>query len=355
MQVQDSRVLGSEGISAASTQDVLEMHQGYLDITRHVRQRQFDVRAGRQEISIGNERLVGVSNWTNLGRSFDGIRLTLSSDTIAKNVRWTVNAMAATVEERGRHFGANSTDEHPTDHRVAGLFATRELPHGTILESTLLYDGSGKYRRYSNADRGTVYGRVRSTLPLGLRADIEGALQFGHQQYTVTDSSPATSQDVRAWLLGARLATPAIASHKFTVGIGADLLSGDDTPTDGRYSTFSTMYASNHSFYGLEDVVNDPAASTRERGLVDLLATSSLNLASAVSVRAEAHQFTMATGTNRGIGSEFDLLLPIKVGSAASVELGYTTFIAERGAASIGLGAEHSTRQWAYLQLRAGF
>jgi hypothetical protein len=41
--------------------------------------------------------------------------------------------------------------------------------------------------------------------------------------------------------------------------------------------------------------------------------------------------------------------------SAATVELGYTLFRAERAAPLAGLGADGSVRHWAYLQLRAGF
>jgi hypothetical protein len=354
MQVQDSRVLGSEGIAAASAADVLDLHQGYLELAHNLNRRQFGVRAGRQEISDGNERLIGVSNWTNQGRTFDGLRLTLSSDTNTKRVKWSVNAIAATIEERGRHFGANTTPANSTNHTLAGIFATHDYARGTTLETTLLYDESGKFRRYSNSDRGTAYGRARTILVLGLHADVEAAYQFGRQTYSATDTSAKLAQAVHAWLLAGRIATPAMSARKVTLSIGTDVLSGDASPNNDTYSAFSTMYASNHSFYGLNDVIGDPSTTTHERGLVDMLATASANISRIVALRAEAHQFTMQAGTNRSLGSELDLNVPIKIGAAASVELGYSAFRTASGATTVGLGPAHATRQWAYLQLRAG-
>jgi hypothetical protein len=357
VQMQDSRVLGTEGIGVASAADVLELHQGYLEITRALHAHPIAMRAGRQEIALGNERLVGVSNWGNLGRAFDGFRVTLSADTSTKGVqRWTVNAIGVTVEERGHRFGTTSVDAHPTDHTLIGLFSSRELTRTTAVETAVMYDGSGKFRRYRNSDRGTAYARMRATLPLSLRGDVEGAYQFGHQQYAATDTSVVTvAQAVGAWLLAARLTTPALGPHKAVVTAGVDMLSGDATPNNATYSAFSTMYASNHAFYGLQDVIGDPAASTHERGLIDAFITGGMSVTNRVSLRAEAHEFSMEAGANTPLATEIDLLMPWRVSSAANVELGYSAFIARSGAASQSLGAVNSKRHWAYLQLRAGF
>ena len=368
LQMQDSRVLGSEGNSAASAADVLELHQGYLEFARPWRGRQFSMRAGRQEVALGNERLVGVVNWSNLGRSFDGVRLSVASTQAAAGAStpavagvstdvssWTLTMFGATVDERGRRFGTPPGRTPSTDHTLAGLFVTRALRSRAQFDATLLYDGNGSYRRYSAADRGTIDARVLTMLPLGLRAELEGGWQFGHQQYKRTDSSAALSQQVRAWLAGVRVGTRAAATRKAMVTVGADLLSGDATPANGRYSAFATLYGSNHAFYGLNDVIGDPAASTRERGLVDMLATASMLLTPVVTVRGEVHRFMLATGADRPLGSEIDVLLPIRVGSAAGVEFGYSAFLAERGATTVGLGVAHKLRQWAYLQVRCEY
>jgi len=180
-------------------------------------------------------------------------------------------------------------------------------------------------------------------------------VQVGRQRTLATDVAPRQAQDVRAWLAGARLATAPLGPRRAVATIGVDALSGDASPVDGRYTAFATMYASNHGFYGLMDLVGDPAASTRERGLVDAFATASVQLHRAASLRAELHRLATAAGDDRLLGWEADLALPVRVGPTAGLELGLAAFRAGRAAQAVGLGVEGRTHARGYLQLRAGF
>ena len=354
LQVQDSRVLGAEGRAAAGTAS-FDLHQGYVELSAPWRGVGVTARAGRQEIALANERLVGAVGWSNVGRSFDGVRLMLApAGARAGAEPWTATAFAATVEERGRHFGGTTTPA--SDHAVAGLHVTRALgaaPTGPVLEGTALYDAGASYRAWRDADRATLDARLRVPRLLGVRAELEGAVQVGRQHFA-GDTANLAAQDVRAWLVGARVATPTAATG-ISAALGVDVLSGDATPGDGRYGAFSTMYATNHPFYGVMDVVGDPAATTKERGLVDALATAGATLSPTLSVRAELHRFALATGDERALGWEADVTVPVRLGAAAGVELGYSAFRAGPGGAAVGLGDDGSLRHWAYLQLRASF
>jgi hypothetical protein len=353
-QVQDSRVLGAEGTPAAATAGSFGLHQGYVELYAPWRRSDVVIRAGRQEVALGNERLVGVVNWSNVGRSFDGARVTFTPSGGAPGTEsWSVSGFAATVEERGRHFGGTVANPAP-DHIVLGLFASRPVSRGTVAELTLLADEAGRYRGYVNANRTTVHGRVRSPRLAALSLDIEGALQVGHQ----VDSSAAglgRRQPVRAWMMGARVGTPTKNATRGTLVVGVDVLSGDDSAHDERYSTFNTLYASNHAFYGLMDVIGEPAASTRERGLTDALAVASWRVSGSLRPRAELHRFALASGRDRPLGWEGDVVLPFRLSPAATMDIGYGAFRADRGAPTIGLGAKSTTKSWAYLSLRAGF
>lgn len=353
LQVQDSRVLGAEGHAAAAAVEALDLHQGYVELSAPWRGTRVALRAGRQEIALGNERLVGAGYWTNGGRSFDGARLLVAPRGANAGAEpWTVTAFAATVEERGRRFGG--APARSADHAAAGLFATRKLRGGVDVDATALYDAGGEYRVYRDAARATLDARIRVPRVLGVRAELEGAVQGGRQQ-VAADTADVRRQRVRAWMLGARIGTLATPTHRTSVTLGVDALSGDATPSDGRYGAFATMYATNHPFYGLMDVVGDPAATTKDRGLVDALATVTTTLSSALDVKAALHRFALGGGGARDLGWEGDLLLPVRLGDAAAVELGYSAFRAGDGAAAIGLGRSGSVRHWAYVQLRAGF
>jgi len=357
LQMQDSRVLGAEGSPAAATVEQFDLHQGYVELSAPWRGVVAAARAGRQEIALGNERFVGAVGWSNVGRSFDGVRLLLSPEGAkAGSESWTATLFGATVEERGRHFSTTPTMARPTsgDHAVAGLYATRALPGSAVVSATLLQDAGADYRVYRDAHRTTLDARLVAPRLLGARLELEGALQRGSQRYAA-DTMNVGSQDVSAWLVGARLGTAVSPTTRASIAVGVDALSGDATPGDGRYGAFGTMYATNHPFYGVMDVIGDPATTTKDRGLVDALATGALALSKSADLKAELHRFTLATGDTRDLGWEADLTLPIRITSTTGVDLGVSAFRAGQAAAAVGLGASGATRGWAYLQLRAGF
>ena len=334
--------------------DFFELHQGYLELFNQSGALAASLRVGRQEIAFGNERLVGAANWTNVARSFDGARLSLGPRVAAgatAPANWSATLAAATVEERGTHFGAQPTGA-TRDHFMMTLYASRALPWDAVLDGTALYDRGGHYRAYDDATRATLDSRFKTRLgPAPLRLDVEGAWQQGRQVVVASGQS----QSIEAWLASARLTTIPAGRRHIVAGLGTDLLSGDDSPVDGHYSAFGTMYATNHPFYGLMDVIGDPATTTKDRGLADALATASAELTTNTSMRAEVHRFTMMTGSDRSLGWETDLGLPLRISHAATIELGFSVFRASTGAAAVGLGERGQTKNWAYAQFSVAF
>jgi hypothetical protein len=357
-QVQDSRVFGAEGNTTATNPDAIELHQGYLELGTAWGPRDFLVRVGRQEVIFGNERLVGAADWTNTARSFDGARVLLTPRGSTPGAeQWTATAFAATVEERGRKFGAVTTPAPSSpapDHMVAGLFGTRLMGTGS-LEATALFDAGGHYRTFADANKATFDARLRQGRNREIGFDLETAWQTGTQQYQANSTALVVNQDVSAWLVGARVTRPAADGRRVTGAIGVDILSGDNKATDGGYSAFNTMYATNHPFYGLMDLFLDPAARTNDRGLIDALATTAITLPPRTTLKVELHHFAPQAGVPGEIGWEADVIAPVRLSSAATMELGYTAFRAGPAAAAMGLGANGTLRHWAYLQLKAGF
>jgi hypothetical protein len=143
--------------------------------------------------------------------------------------------------------------------------------------------------------------------------------------------------------------------NRAVVILGVDALSGDATPNDEHYTAFSTMFATNHPFYGLMDVIGDPAATTKERGLRDALGTVALNVTPTFAPRLELHRFTLATGNDRALGLESDIVAPIKLPANTSLELGLSLFRNGTAAPALALGDPGTTKRWLYAQLRAGF
>ncbi len=351
LQAQDSRVLGAQASSSAAT-DVFDIHQAFLELGQASKSRAFAARVGRQEVALGNERLMGAVAWSNTGRTFDGVRLLLTSPSRKPGIeRWSATAFAATVEERGRHFGA-PVGAATTDQTVVGLFASRSAANG-ILDATIIRDVGAKYRSFADAHRTTLDLRLRTHTTVGI--EVEGAMQGGRQHVLTAASGLSRPQEVRAWLAGARVGSAPRVDSRRTLRAGVDIVSGDATPSDSRYGAFNTLFATNHPLYGLMDVIGDPAASTKERGLVDAFLGGSAGLTRDVALQGQLHRFGLAAGSDRALGWELDFVAPIRVNPAASAELGYSLFRAGAGASAVALGAEGNVRHWAYLQLRVVF
>jgi hypothetical protein len=256
------------------------------------------------------------------------------------------------MEENGRRVGGVTAGSPALpDHFVAGAYLTHGAPQKPGADVTLLYDGGARYRSFTNANRTTLDARVRAPLPAGLRLELEGAAQSGAQSF-VSASGVESGQRVRAWLLGARLAR---SVRRAALTLGIDALSGDDTPNDDRYTGFSTMFGTNHPFYGLMDVITDPAATTKERGLRDAFATIAVSVAPAFTPRAELHRFTLASGGDRALGIEADLVAPFRLTANTGIELGYSLLRNGSAAPVLALGDRNTTKRWLYAQLRAGF
>jgi hypothetical protein len=340
-QLQDSRVYG-----APAATSITDLHQAYVDLGSSWRGKAFTTRVGRQEIALGNERLVGPVGWSNTGRTFDGVRVLVTRE---NGNAWTATMFAATVEERGRHFGTG-TGTDVEDRTVVGAWMSRPAFDGT-LEATALYDGAAAYRAYADSRRFTLDARYRSRAEASFAVDVEAAWQGGSQDV----GANASAQDVRAWLVGARAGRLPAAGRRSSALVGVDVLSGDASPADGDYRAFSTMYATNHPFYGIADLFLDPAGRTKEAGLVDAFGSASHAIGTRTSVRADLHRFATQAGGAGEIGWELDVVAPVRLSTAASLEFGYTAFRAGGAAAAFALGADGDVRHWSYIQLRAAF
>ncbi|MDF3820881.1 alginate export family protein [Leptospira sp. 96542] len=93
---QDSRLWGGEkgsvtGLSTANdgTKQSTDIREAYIEIKNNFNL-PFHVQAGRQILKYGDERLVGSLDWSNVGRSFDGIRFKWDNKYISSHI-WVTN------------------------------------------------------------------------------------------------------------------------------------------------------------------------------------------------------------------------------------------------------------------------
>ena len=252
LQLQDSRVLGTEGNRVSSTVDVFDLHQGYLQLVAPWRGSEIGLRAGRQEIALGNERLVGAVNWSNTGRTFDGARVMLAPPGPAGADRWSVTAFAAVMEENGRRFGARGHDggARARSSRVRRVRQPRRA--GEAREPTSRCSTTAAR---ATAPTPTRIARRRTRASARrCRSPSASSSKVRCRRGAVVRAGDLAQRPDRASARGspgARVCPRARTRRRHRRRRPAV---GRRLADRWRYSAFGTMFGTNHPFYGLLDV-----------------------------------------------------------------------------------------------------
>jgi len=217
----------------------LDLRMGYLELG-DPDSRTISLRAGRQEINFGDQRLVGSSNWSNNARTFDAVRATF------RYHGYRLDAFASSVVVAN----ADGLDRPNPGDNLHGLYGGIEkLVPQAVIEPYLFWRLSPRQATetggHGNLDSKTVGVRWVGKVPRHLDYATEMALQRG---------SLGTDR-VRAWAghwvagytLDAAWKPRLVAEYNFA--------SGDHDAKDGTRGTFDHLYPTPHDKYGLCDQV----------------------------------------------------------------------------------------------------
>lgn len=327
VQLQDSRGWGTEGNTLTdAAADQFDLHQGYAELGTVAR---VAGRLGRQELALGDERLVGAVGWSNTGRAFDGARLLGAAGGVQWSVFWMNVAERDSLLVSGTDPQANQGEND--DGWLLGGFASTAFG-GATAELTALVD-----RKALTDELYTVNLRVHGATGL-LRYEAAGAYQFG--------------PDVRAFFLSGR-AGAAVGSG--AIDAQADYLSGGADPAEAATRAFHTLYATNHKFYGYMDYFLAAPSQLDEAGLVDVMLRGSVPVARAVTARADLHHFRTARERSgeHALGTELDLVGSWKAAMPVTVEIGGGLFFPRPLASALlpAFAAGDDPTYWGYVQL----
>jgi hypothetical protein len=326
VQMQDSRAWGTATNTLTDADaDQLDVHQAYavLGTTRLLG------RLGRQEVTLGDQRLVGPVGWTNTGRSFDGVRLLGT----AGRIEWTTFWMTVAERDALLPVGLDPQANQGVDDDgwlIGGFASTRA--GGLTIELTGLAD-----RNAATDESYTVNLRAHGNAgPIAYEA--AGAYQFG--------------PDRRAYLASGKAG---IAIGRGNLAAQVDYLSGDDDPADTDIKAFNTLYATNHKFYGYMDYFLSVPDQLDQAGLVDAMLRAGVSLPRGASVRIDLHRFAVAQerGGSHALGTECDVVGSWTLHALAALELGGGIFLADDLATALlpAFGNGDAPTYWGYAQL----
>jgi hypothetical protein len=239
-QGQDTRVFFNTVVpNAPPYENHLDLRMGYLELG-DPDSRTLSLRAGRQEINFGDQRLVGGTNWSNNARTFDAVRATV------RYHGYRLDAFAASVVVAN----PDGLDRPNPGDNLHGLYGGIEkLVPRAVIEPYLFWRLSPRQTAETgvrgNLDSKTAGVRWVGKLPPRFDYGAEMAMQRGS----------LGPDRVRAWAghwvagytLDAAWKPRLVAEYNFA--------SGDHDPRDGTRGTFDHLYPTPHDKYGLCDQV----------------------------------------------------------------------------------------------------
>jgi len=238
VQAQDARVadktVGATGTPFRATIDV---RTAFADIGRAAGS--VMVRAGRQELAFGEQRLVGHLAWANAARTFDAGRVTI------KRKRTQVDLFAASVVR----ILPDEWDKSGNGNRFAGAYisTTALVPKSTVEPYVFYRQDRGLKAESGAIDRlqqETIGVRWVGTLPSKFEYGVETAIQRGS----------LGPDDVQAWAGHFQIKTP-VFGPALRATTEYNYATGDHNATDGVRGTFDQLYPTPHDKYGLADQV----------------------------------------------------------------------------------------------------
>ena len=313
IQLQDSRAFGMEPNTLASTNN-LDLHQAYFEIKK-LWDKSISLRVGRQEMVYGGQRLIGAVGWSNVGRSFDGVKLTFG-----KQANFDLFSMIITESNTpvpGPATPTTTAGRDNADYTFFGAYYKYRPSSGIkmdvygLYESNLMDTDSGD----NELTRFTLGSHANGTFSRNFKFESEFAVQLGDRR----------GQDVQAFMLTGSIGYAFQDKGKPSLSIGYDYLSGMDAG-DTDYKAFDTIFATNHKFYGFMDYFVNVPVNTGGQGLRDFMIKAKVPFASKWNLNGHFHNFRAAQGREKDFGNELDLTLNYKYNSAATFVFGLSLF-----------------------------
>gem|GEM_PF-2530327 len=244
--LQDVRGWGVMAEDSADKSDPLRVFEAWVDLNLY--DDYANLKLGRQVWDFGKGRIIGKSDWTQVGRSFDGVDLVLKYEKYIK-----ADLLFSVIDERNASNGK--------DLLFGGIYLNSPYVEGMDFDAYWLYYRD--HRAGGKRDFSTFGLRAAGKMPFhpALFFDFEGSWQIG----SVTEGTGPTD-------MSGKTQDHFAASYHAEIGYDIpettlnpqiafffDSASGDpnDSPTDPRNdvsTAFIPLFPSRHSYLGMMDI-----------------------------------------------------------------------------------------------------
>ncbi|HEY8689315.1 MAG TPA: alginate export family protein [Chitinophagaceae bacterium] len=301
----------------------------------------FSLKMGRQELVYDDQRLLGNADWSNATRSHDGLLLKYAN----KEKKFYWHTGAAFNQSGEPLFG---TAYNLKNYKYLGFTWIKKgfSNPGNSISATAIVNGLNSTVLLSP--------KSKASLTLGplfnFQKNIFKGLLGAYYQTGKTENNLLLSAFMFNAYAGIR--------KKIIAGIGLDYLSGNSDNTSATHShSFSTLYATNHKFYGFMDYFTNIPADTKQRGLVDAYVRLGVP-GKKVTTTVDAHYFSLphknnfSTNNTTGLGTETDLLVDYQPSTVIDLQFGYSMMFANKNMELIKGGNKNNYQGWAFVMLK---
>ena len=335
--IQDTRTWGDE--EQLKDAGGLSVNELWLELAL---KKGFSIKMGRQELVYDDQRLLGNADWGNVTRSHDALVLKYMNK--QKKFSWHIGGAFNQVGDP--LFGTNYQLKNYKFLAFAWLkkeFGKNSLSATAIANGLNAAVPSSK-KTYTSFTFGPIYNYQNTKLK---------ALLGAYYQTGKTENNLL----LNAYMINAYVQ---LQNKKIFAGIGLDYLSGNGDETNSNHNhSFSTLYATNHKFYGYMDYFTNIPADTKQRGLIDPYFRIGLSPNKKITTTLDVHHFLLSNENNLSInkvnkelGNEFDLLMDYKISPFINLQAGYSMMFATKNMELIKSGNKNNYNGWAFIMLK---
>jgi Alginate export len=339
--VQDSRIFFNQHIPAANPyQDTWTLWEGYAQVGSST-EGWVDVIGGRQALQFGDQRVIGPSNWLNVGRTFNDVRVDLH------HPGYVVSVFASAVVPGDNSYLHNALPGNNL-YGVYGSF-TNVVPKATFEPYVLWRVAPANSGLSEEVDHGHLN---EVTIGLHWKGDLPKNFDYDSEFDGQTGSLGGRS--ISAWAgyagLGKTFRSVAASPRVF---VEWNYASGTKNPDGHTWTTFDQVYPSSHDKMGFADLVGrrnvvhfrtgveeEPSKKWKLKQQFESywLATTADNLySSSGSIAVAAHP-----GASSHVGDELDLIFEYFLTQGLNFGFGYAHMFAGQFLKTVTPGYEYS-------------
>lgn len=304
IQIQTS-LANSKISSSPVDENPLDIHQVFGDGVIHLSEgKKLTLRAGRQELSYGSQRLVSPRDGPNNRQSFDALRTIYTTKHFNTDVFFSqyVVSRKGILDDRF-NSGVKFWGIYSVINKVPVIINADLYYFGLQKENATFDEGTANETRHSVGAR--LWNKIKRW-----EYDFEGVYQFGK----------FADKHISAWTLSSNTTyTFSTAKFKPSVNLKAELISGDEDSTDQKLNTFNPLFPRG-AYFGYAALIGPSNLIDVHPSVVfDLLPTLKLSLdwdlfkrystADGVYGPSGALIFSGKNSNSRSIGDQYSAIL----------------------------------------------